>query len=60
MNDKKQIIIPLILLIVIGTSLTSNSELANTRNIDIVQLVVFGILLGVFIANLKRVFWNKK
>ena len=60
MNDKKRIIIPLILLIVIGTSLTSNSELANTRNIDIVQLVVFGILLGVFIANLKTVFWNKE
>ena len=60
MNDKKRIIIPLILLIVIGTSLTSNSELANTRNVDIVQLVVFGILFGVFIANLKTVFWNKE
>lgn len=60
MNNRKRIVIPLVLMIVIASFLISNSELENTRLVDIAQLVVFGILLGVFITNLKTVFWKKK
>jgi len=60
MNNRKKITIPLILIIIIGGFLISNSELENTRLVDIAQLIVFGMLLGVLIANLKTAYWNKK
>jgi len=59
MKNRKQLVIPLILMIIIGSSMTSNSNFASTRNIDIVQLIAFGMLLGIFIANLKVKFLNK-
>ncbi len=59
MNNRKRIIIPLVLMIIIGSFLISNSELENTRLVDIAQLVVFGVLLGVLIANLKTIFGKK-
>ncbi len=59
MNNRKKITIPLVLIIIIGGFLISNSELENTRLVDIAQLVVFGMLLGVLISNLKAIFRKK-
>jgi hypothetical protein len=60
MNNRKRIIIPIILLVIIGSSLLSNNELGSARLIDIVQLVATGILLGILIVNLKKIFGNNK
>jgi hypothetical protein len=60
MKNRKRIIIPIAVMLIIGGSLTSNNELENARLIDIVQLIVIGMLLGILIANLKTIFWNKK
>jgi hypothetical protein len=60
MNKRKRILIPLVLMIIIGGFLISNSELENTRLLDIAQLVVLGMLLGVLLTNLKATYWNKK
>ena len=46
------VIVVLILLLVIGESLLSNSKLENTRTEEIVQLVAFGMLLGTLVVNL--------
>jgi len=59
MDNRKRIIIPLALMIIIGSFLISNSELENTRLVDIAQLIAFGMLLGVLIGNLKTIFGKK-
>ena len=60
MNKGKRIVMPLVLIIIIGSFLISNSELENTRFVDIAQLVVLGMLFGVLLAILKTTYWNKK
>lgn len=60
MNNRKRIIIPIAVMVIIGSSLISNNELENARLIDMAQLVVIGMLLGVLIANLKSILWDKK
>ena len=55
MNNRKRIIIPSALIIVLVSSLLSNNTLKNTRLVDIAQLVAMGVLLGVLIANLKSI-----
>ncbi len=59
MDNKKQIIIPLVLMIIIASSFISNSTLENVRAVDIVQLVVFGALLGIMVTGIKAKFWKK-
>ena len=59
MSDRKQLIIQIISIAVLGISLITMSELENTRNVVIVQLIVFGMFLGAFIATLKTMFWKK-
>ena len=60
MNNRKRIVIPLVLVIILVTSLLSNNTLENTRLIDMVQLVALGVLLGVLIANLKSIMRKEK
>ena len=59
MSDRKQLIIQIISIAVLGISLITMSELENTRNVVIVQLIAFGMFLGAFIARLKTMFWKK-
>ena len=59
MSDRKQLIIQIISIAVLGISLITMSELENTRNVVIVQLIAFGMFLGAFIATLKTMFWKK-
>tara|TARA_B100001971_G_C17644533_1_gene265011 strand:+ start:17 stop:196 length:180 start_codon:yes stop_codon:yes gene_type:complete len=59
MKDRKQLIIHIISITVLGFSLITMSELENARIVDIVQLIAFGMFLGAFIATLKTMFWNK-
>ena len=59
MSARKQLIIQIISIAVLGISLITMSELENTRNVVIVQLIAFGMFLGAFIAMLKTMFWNK-
>ena len=59
MKERNKIIIPLVLMIILGGFLLSNSELANTRAVAIVQLIVSGMLLGILIVNLKALFDKK-
>ena len=59
MEHRKKIFIPLVLLIIIGSFLLSDAELGTTRAVDIVQLIVFGMLLGVLIVNLVAKFRKK-
>jgi hypothetical protein len=60
MKNRKRIIIPIAVMVIIGGSIISKNELENARLIDIVQLIVLGMSLGVLIANLKSIYWNKK
>jgi len=59
-NKRKRIVIPLVISIIIGFTLVSNSKLENTRNIDMLQLIVFGMALGVLIVNLKTTYFDKQ
>ena len=47
MKNRKQIIIPIILLVFFGTSFLLNNELgdSNVRAVDIAQLIVVGMLI---------------
>lgn len=60
MNKRKGITIPLVLMIILISSLISNAALANTRSVDIAQFIALGVLIGIIIANLKTAYWNKK
>lgn len=52
MKNRKPVLIVLMLTIMI--TFTSNSGFEEARAIDIVQLVAFGTLLGIFISNKKE------
>jgi len=60
MNNRKRIVIPIAIIVILGSSLLLHNELENARLIDMVQLVAIGVLLGILIANLKSIFANKK
>lgn len=46
-------------MVILASSFISRSNLENVRYVDIVQLIVFGMLLGIVIANLKSMYNNK-
>lgn len=60
MSNRKRIVIPIVFMLLIGSSLLSNNTLENARPVDMVQLVALGVLLGILIANLKSNFAKKK
>jgi len=60
MNNRKRIVIPIAIIVILGSSLLLHNELENARLVDMVQLVAIGVLLGILIANLKSIFANKK
>ena len=59
MTNRKRIIIPIAIMVIIGSSLLSNNKLENARLVDIVQLITLGMLLGILIVNLKTIFGKK-
>jgi len=59
MKKNMRLIIPIVFIIIIGSSFITNSKLENIRLVDIVQLVVIGIFIGLLIANLSAKFWKK-
>ena len=59
MKNRRKIIIPLALLIIVGTTIASSSKFENTRAVDMALIVAFGLLLGVLIANVKANFIKK-
>lgn len=59
MKSKRNITIPIILMIVVISSLITGSRLENIRIVDILQLLALGTLLGILIANLKINYRNK-
>jgi len=59
MKNKRNITIPVVLMIVIISSLITSSRLENIRTVDILQLLALGALIGILIVNLRMYFRNK-
>ncbi len=49
---KKKLITLVILMIAISTTFLSNGGLMRVRGIDLLQLIIFGVLLGVILSAL--------
>jgi len=59
MKSKRNITIPVVLMIVIISSLITSSRLENVRAVDILQLLALGTLFGILIVNLRMKYRNK-
>ena len=59
MKNRKRLLKPLVFIVIIGSILISNSELENTRLVDIVQLVYWDVTWNSYFQSENNI-WNKK
>lgn len=58
-KERRRLIIPLLLFVVIVMQLVLSGRLSNTRNIDILASFACGMCAGVFLSSLARVLRNQ-